>query len=215
MPASPFYPFPDDGDDTWEDEKPDAEPLRFVPGGGNVSAIATWYQGKEYRSRTEARWALWFDEVGIPFRHEEQPYGVDGRGYLPDFHLRDRALDVEIKRDGFAIDGMSDRMFQAYADGSERRLLVISGWPVVAADDTDDWYGKLYLPRRASMPAVFVECPNCHRVGVLAHDGNAGDRAVWIDTSLCRCRHSPVVLVGPKINEAISRVISHDWGGVR
>lgn len=35
-----------------------------------IKAIRTTYKGIEFRGRTEARWALFFDELGIPWEYE-------------------------------------------------------------------------------------------------------------------------------------------------
>jgi hypothetical protein len=45
------------------------------------------YAGCLSRSRHEARWAVFFDRLGIKWEHEPQGYVIDGRPYLPDFKL--------------------------------------------------------------------------------------------------------------------------------
>jgi hypothetical protein len=52
-----------------------------------IRPIATRYSGFLFRSRLEARWALFFDELGIKWLYEPQGFEVDGRAYLPDFCL--------------------------------------------------------------------------------------------------------------------------------
>jgi hypothetical protein len=52
------------------------------------------YGGIEYRSRLEARWAAFFDQLG--WRHTYEPF--DGAGYIPDFLIHDDPpLLVEVK----------------------------------------------------------------------------------------------------------------------
>ena len=51
-------------------------------------AIQTEYKGYLFRSRLEARWAVFFDAMGIEWEYE--PEGIvlsDGTNYLPDFYL--------------------------------------------------------------------------------------------------------------------------------
>ena len=51
-----------------------------------IKAIETRYKGYLFRSRLEARWAVFFDALGIKWEYE--PEGVvlpDGTRYLPDF----------------------------------------------------------------------------------------------------------------------------------
>lgn len=52
-----------------------------------IKALETTYNGVTYRSRTEARWAVFFDELKLNFLYEHQGYAVDGWPYLPDFLL--------------------------------------------------------------------------------------------------------------------------------
>lgn len=52
-----------------------------------IRALETTYNGVTYRSRTEARWAVFFDQLGLNFLYEQQGYAVDGWAYLPDFLL--------------------------------------------------------------------------------------------------------------------------------
>lgn len=62
-----------------------------------IKAIETRYQGCLFRSRLEARWAVFFDSAGIPWRYEPEGFDLDGEWYLPDFWLPDQDLWVEIK----------------------------------------------------------------------------------------------------------------------
>ncbi|MCU1613735.1 MAG: hypothetical protein JWO98_1275 [Frankiales bacterium] len=50
-----------------------------------IQAIETRYAGCRFRSRLEARWAVFFETLGIPWEYEPQGYMVNGTPYLPDF----------------------------------------------------------------------------------------------------------------------------------
>lgn len=63
----------------------------------SIQPIKTWYNGIEYRSRTEARWAAFFDLCGIKHFYEPEGYPSSKRGYLPDFYLEQFKCFVEIK----------------------------------------------------------------------------------------------------------------------
>lgn len=52
-----------------------------------MKAIPTFYRGIKFRSRIEARWATFFDAIGLDWEYEPQGYNFDGRNYLPDFWL--------------------------------------------------------------------------------------------------------------------------------
>ena len=53
-----------------------------------IKAIETIYNGYRFRSRLEARWAVFFDSAGIEYQYEPEGFElVDGSHYLPDFYL--------------------------------------------------------------------------------------------------------------------------------
>ena len=65
---------------------------------GNIKPIATHYNGYRFRSRLEARWAVFFDAAGIEYEYEPEGYVLsDGTCYLPDFYLPWFHMYVEIK----------------------------------------------------------------------------------------------------------------------
>ena len=50
----------------------------------------TTYKGIEFRSRLEARWAVFFDALGLRWEYEPEGYRLDdGTCYLPDFYVHD------------------------------------------------------------------------------------------------------------------------------
>ena len=54
----------------------------------NINAIPTEFNGVTYRSRLEARWAVFFtglEHLGLKFRYEPEGYTFDNTAYLPDF----------------------------------------------------------------------------------------------------------------------------------
>lgn len=55
-----------------------------------MQVIPTTYNGIRFRSRIEARWAVFYDALGIPWQYEQEGYKLDGGlCYLPDFSLTD------------------------------------------------------------------------------------------------------------------------------
>lgn len=78
-----------------------------------MKAIETIYKGYRFRSRLEARWAVFFDELDIKYLYEPQGYEKNIGGglykYLPDFYLEDQKIWVEVKGPD---DGMQ-KMFEA------------------------------------------------------------------------------------------------------
>lgn len=63
-----------------------------------IKAIETVYKGYRFRSRLEARWAVFFGEAGIEYQYEPQGFtGIDGDPYLPDFYLPGEKVYAEVK----------------------------------------------------------------------------------------------------------------------
>lgn len=74
-----------------------------------VRAIETRYAGHRFRSRLEARWAVFFDALRIEWEYEPQGFVIgDGTGatrnYLPDFRLTATGTWVEVKGDPQELD---------------------------------------------------------------------------------------------------------------
>lgn len=64
-------------------------------------AINTKYKGYNFRSRLEARWAVFFDELGIEFEYEKEGYRLPAGNYLPDFWLPQLNCFAEVKPKAF------------------------------------------------------------------------------------------------------------------
>lgn len=63
-----------------------------------MKAIPTFYKGISFRSRLEARWAVFFDLLNLNYWYEPEQYDFGEYGqYIPDFYLPDLGVFVEIK----------------------------------------------------------------------------------------------------------------------
>jgi hypothetical protein len=71
-----------------------------------MNPIETHYAGCRFRSRLEARWAVFFDCLGVKWDYEPQGYlvGEKKRPYLPDFWLPGLSVWVEVKGDMSGLD---------------------------------------------------------------------------------------------------------------
>ena len=53
-----------------------------------IKAIETEYNGYKFRSRLEARWAVFFDALGVFYEYEPEGFQIDDSTYyLPDFYI--------------------------------------------------------------------------------------------------------------------------------
>lgn len=101
-----------------------------------IKAIETYYKGYYFRSRLEARWAVFFDACGVKWEYEPEGYDIDGVWYLPDFLLhnvifnhaaysRGNDLYVEVKGNMTQEDAIKIKSFS-----NERPLLVVGEIPI-------------------------------------------------------------------------------------
>lgn len=91
-----------------------------------IKPIETIYNGYRFRSRLEARWAVFFDAIGIMYEYE--PEGLilsDGTEYLPDFYLPQFSCYFEVKRKGIYGTSEAIEAIRKIRNGS----------------DTDSWAG--------------------------------------------------------------------------
>ena len=72
----------------------EAEHGYFMP----IQPKPTRYKGYHFRSRLEARWAVFFDHLDVRWEHEPEGFDLPaGPSYLPDFLLPDYEQWVEVK----------------------------------------------------------------------------------------------------------------------
>lgn len=62
-----------------------------------IKAIETRYKGYRFRSRLEARWAVFFDSLSETWDYEREGFSLPSGAYLPDFYLPRLKLWLEIK----------------------------------------------------------------------------------------------------------------------
>lgn len=75
-----------------------------------IKAIETRYKGYRFRSRLEARWAVFFDALGVKWEYEKEGYDLGEAGYyLPDFWLPMSQIFVEIKPNMDALKAGADK----------------------------------------------------------------------------------------------------------
>ena len=99
----------------------------------DIKPIETIYNGYRFRSRLEARWAVFFDAAGIEYQYEIEGYKLsNGKWYLPDFYLPKFDAFVEIKRKNLDDDELceaEDNCYCLYID-FEKLALLCKGDPM-------------------------------------------------------------------------------------
>ena len=62
-----------------------------------LKAIETEYDGHRFRSRIEARWAVFFNAIGLKYEYEIEGFQMGELRYLPDFYIPSLDRWFEIK----------------------------------------------------------------------------------------------------------------------
>lgn len=63
-----------------------------------MKALDTKHNGYYFRSRLEARWAIFMDALGVKYQYEPEAFDLDDNlYYLPDFYLPELDVYIEIK----------------------------------------------------------------------------------------------------------------------
>lgn len=92
-----------------------------------------------YRSRTEARWGLMFERLGIEFVYEPKCFSTKFGYYLPDFYLTKENLWIEVKPNLMSgpkcaeVDKLGDVVSQTSKNG-----IVLCGFPKLSEYRSDD-----------------------------------------------------------------------------
>ena len=97
-----------------------------------IKAIPTKYRGISYRSRLEARWAVFFDEIGIKYHYELEGFDLGYVWYLPDFFLPERNAWVEIKPQKPSKEEWlkaASLLLALIKSGSEAKVAILYGRP--------------------------------------------------------------------------------------
>ena len=94
-----------------------------------IKPIATQYAGCEFRSRLEARWAVFLDTLKIEWQYEPEGFETPAGRYLPDFYLPEHCRWLEIKGGSFT---KRDRDRAAYF--AESRWQLGEGYRLLQGD---------------------------------------------------------------------------------
>lgn len=99
-----------------------------------MKAIEVKYDGHTFRSKTEAKWAMFMDIIGCKYIYEPEGYDLgNGVFYCPDFYLPDIETFLEIK----PITGGHPSPTVELAVQSRKRVVTFMGEPPIY-DECDD-----------------------------------------------------------------------------
>jgi hypothetical protein len=132
-----------------------------------MKAIETSYRGYRFRSRSEARWAVFFDKAGVEWDYECQGYETTAGRYLPDFYLPGLSEWIEIKPRIELITPKERAKTSAFsAGGASISVLTGKPWPAEY---------RFFDPVSFEKTRQFwMKCPNCNQVVFAEIEGSKG-----------------------------------------
>ena len=142
-----------------------------------LKAIETHYNGYHFRSRTEARWAVYFDTLKIKYEYEKEGYDLGKLGwYLPDFWLPQVSMFAEVKGQEFTKKEYK-KCVELVKQSNYPCLMLIGTPEAKPYNAIQDWYGE-YVDCEYLLSAIYLL--DQHRLVDTAYNG--GDTAPYDDT---------------------------------
>lgn len=144
-----------------------------------IKAIETRFRGILFRSRIEARWAVFFETLEIPWLYESEGFELPSGKYLPDFWLPRQKLWMEVK--GGDFNGSTKHLSELATMSGNSVWLACGSIPSFALGDYwpenengNEW-GTLFFPAETRLD-------------------ESGKEEIWdgccdIPFHWCRCKH--------------------------
>lgn len=152
-----------------------------------MKAIETVYKGYRFRSRLEARWAVFFDALEIAWEYEKEGFNLEGTWYLPDFWLPQYNYWIEIKGQTPTSEEVEKCALLAraiYQSQSKKQVFLFAGSipmpPQEAMNATGyrvDQFIDSPLKRKAERPLSRFPEIDCYTL----------DRIAWVECPHCGC----------------------------
>lgn len=122
----------------------------------DIKPIETEYNGYRFRSRLEARWAVFFDSAGIEYEYEPEGFELpDGKKYLPDFYLPSFNVYCEVKRDCPETKEDIERCSKfVYWGSAIRKILILSTIPSEKLHNGLWHFPVIYYSPKSESPVI-------------------------------------------------------------
>ena len=138
-----------------------------------ISALESRCLGYVFRSRMEARWAIFMDALKVPFHYELEAFNLGGICYLPDFYLPTMDVFIEVKS---PLAGPVDyEKIQLLADHTRKAVYVVKTPPEAPCVRETKcgyvWHGSLFdvFDRGGDEEHLWCQCRKCGALGIEWH----------------------------------------------
>jgi hypothetical protein len=122
-----------------------------------MKAIETRYNGYRFRSRLEARWAVFFDVMGWKYLYEPEGFDLNGIWYLPDFYLPADDTWFEVKP--------SENLTREEEEKITRFLEANPQYMLLVGDPSDDMAVLIHGGDHVHEVLIF-DCPCCGNLAI-------------------------------------------------
>lgn len=138
-----------------------------------IKPIPTMYKGVTFKSRLEARWAVFFDYLGIVWFYEFEGFQLLSGWYVPDFWLPDLNCWIEIKPNEPSLEEL--KFCEELARYSQKRVFIQYG-TIRNPEELgvpEQYSAQVYFPDFGSDICYWwCECEVCGKVG-LQYEGRS------------------------------------------
>lgn len=107
-----------------------------------IEPIPTVYKDVTFRSRLEARWAVFFTTLGIKWAYEPKAFSLLNGGYVPDFHLPYLLTWIEVKP--LPPIEREKVLARQLANELQERVIITVGPPIFPDQQTIPHYSFVY-----------------------------------------------------------------------
>ena len=115
-----------------------------------MTGIPTKYKGVQFRSRTEAKWAAFFDLIGWKWDYE--PFDLDG--WIPDFYIHgEKPLLIEVKAE-MTYSPLLEHVPKIRAAKPQYDVLIVGAVPILEDIPTNSCYN--FAPSRLVGPLLIA-----------------------------------------------------------
>jgi hypothetical protein len=136
------------------------------PETNNIKPIQTEFKGILYRSRTEARWAVFMDYLNVEFEYEPEGFDLGVHGwYIPDFYLPQIDIFLEIKPSMIIHPSPTEE----FAILTKKNIITFCGPPPdpnTLMDFNGGESGFFQTPYGSDFYYWFCVCPHCRRADI-------------------------------------------------
>lgn len=138
-----------------------------------IKPIQTEFNGYRFRSRLEARWAVFFKTMNIKYIYEHEGFDLGQAGwYLPDFYLPEYDYQVEIKPTDDVPSDEIEKVRSLAKERTDGSVYILHGVPGLPDGYDGEYYATALFQTGEDYPYFWCECPECGSVD-LQFDGRS------------------------------------------